>query len=130
LAGAKLNPAAGATTGKTPNVDFTNFDWLANQNGGQFDPVLFGDYRESQDAVIGDGDFSGGFFEDAFSIPDLNDPFHLNGPAEYPLASPDLMKQVEQRRDGDAVEGGCKMTPTADQKDLMTCHKIWFVDFL
>lgn len=35
------------------------------QNNGQFDPLLFGDYRESQDAILGDGDFNNGFFNDA-----------------------------------------------------------------
>lgn len=46
------------------------------QNGGQFDPVLFGDYRESQEAVIGDGDFNNGFFNDAF-------PFDFASPLNF-----------------------------------------------
>lgn len=50
-------------------------DWFAAQNGGQFDPALFGDYRESQMNIVGDGDFTGGFFADALAAPnDFNSP--------------------------------------------------------
>ncbi|PHH81454.1 hypothetical protein CDD82_734 [Ophiocordyceps australis] len=36
------------------NIDVSNpgFDWLANQNGGQFDPQLFGGYREPQENIL------------------------------------------------------------------------------
>jgi AP-1-like factor len=48
-----------------------SFDWLAQQNGGQFDPVLFGDYREPQDAITS-GDY--GFFSDALPFFDFSTP--------------------------------------------------------
>lgn len=53
----------------------TSLDRLVSQNNGQFDPVLLGDYRESQDAIIGDGDFNNGFFDDAF-LYDMSSPFN------------------------------------------------------
>ncbi|KAI9682398.1 MAG: DNA-binding transcription factor yap1 [Caeruleum heppii] len=59
--------SAGAST------NFNGIDWLAQQNGGQFDPVLFGDYREPQDAIT-TGDF-GAYFSEAFPLPDLGSPF-------------------------------------------------------
>lgn len=34
-----------------------SFDWLAQQNGGQFDPQLFGDYREPQDSILANPSF-------------------------------------------------------------------------
>ncbi|PHH61370.1 hypothetical protein CDD81_448 [Ophiocordyceps australis] len=36
------------------NIDVSSpgFDWLANQNGGQFDPQLFGGYREPQENIL------------------------------------------------------------------------------
>src|SRR5687768_4223328 len=45
------------------NFDNTNFDWLAQQNGGQFDPQLFGDYREPQNNVLANPSFDD-FFND------------------------------------------------------------------
>lgn len=60
----------------TPSVA-NSIDWLASQNGGQFDPVLFGDYRESQDAIVGDGDFNNGFFNEAFPF-DFGSPMNFN----------------------------------------------------
>lgn len=56
---------------------YGGIDWMASQNGGQFDPVLFGDYRESQDAVVGDGDFKNGFFNDAYPL-DFGSPLNLD----------------------------------------------------
>ncbi|KAL1306179.1 hypothetical protein AAFC00_004281 [Neodothiora populina] len=99
------NTFANLNSGNTnPSTDF-NFDWLANQNGGQFDPVLFGDYRDSQEAVIGDGDFNNGFFNDAFPY-DIGSPlnFDLNSPkvqTQQPMsASKSLLAEVEKARDG------------------------------
>ena len=44
--------------------------------------MLFGDYRETQEAIVGDGDFNNGFFNDAF-------PFDFGSPLNLPdLSSP------------------------------------------
>ena len=146
-----LSPArTGLTNAKTPSSDLTNFDWLASQNGGAFDPVLFGDYRDTQEAVIGGGDFSGGLFESsnglANTFPDLmNDPFSFNLatdttiPAQVqPTPKSNLMEQVNKQRDtgGDEYDAGLVMPRQQEQNklgppdgmrqpNLLTCHKIW-----
>ena len=101
-----------------------DFNWLAQQNGGSFDPVLFGDYRESQDAVVGQ-DF-GSFFNDAFPLPDLGSPFNsYNEVNTSTAAAPktDLMKQV------DAAQNGGENVAAArdDRNSMMTCNRIWYV---
>lgn len=127
------------------NFDF-GIDWLANQNGGQFDPVLFNDYRESQDAIIGGGDFSGGLFDDTFALPNLNNNFNFDlspqqnlfqtPSAPAPVANkPSLMDQVEACRNGEVGENDGLVIPAEDvqpiDKDkvqkaqMMTAHKIW-----
>ncbi|KAB8346161.1 hypothetical protein FH972_023207 [Carpinus fangiana] len=115
-------------------TDF-NFDWLATQNGGQFDPVLFGDYRESQAAVVGEGDFSGGFFEESLPFPDYNDSFNFNmsTPQTVPApiqSKPSLLDQVAASREGDDAEDAkklherCTQQKGDEQKAMMTAHKI------
>lgn len=89
--------------------DFDGFDWFAQQNGGQFDPVLFGEYRDPQDAILSQ-DF-GTFFDDAFPLPDLGSPF--NDPQttkKDPVIKPD---------EEEVVPG--------DKSQMMSCTKIWFV---
>lgn len=127
----------------TNNLDF-GIDWLANQNGGQFDPVLFNDYRESQDAIIGGGDFSGGLFDDTFGLPNLNNNFNFDLPQQNlfptpaPIANkPNLMEQVEACRNGEVGENDGLIIPAQDvqpidakkmeKAQMMTAHKIWYV---
>lgn len=121
---------------QTPGSDFNNFDWLSSQNGGQFDPVLFGDYRESQDNILGTGDFSGGFFDEA--IPPLDDSLFndfMPAPAKSPVQPqpakrPNLMEQVEQQRDGTDTDAFNEiMMNKIEQKatKMMTCPEVWYV---
>ena len=108
-------------TAITPGFDPNGINWLAQQNGGIFDPDLFGDYRESQDAVISQ-DF-GAFFNDAFPLPDLGSPEHpYNVIAPSPAPKVDLMKQVEAAREGED-----EVVPGEDRSRMMTCNKIWLV---
>jgi AP-1-like factor len=105
----------------TPSFDPNGFNWLAQQNGGGFDPVLFGEYREPQNAVVSQ-DF-GTFFNDAFPLPDLGSPLHnFNDVAPSPLPKADPISQVEtvQQEEEEVVPG-------EDGGKLMTCNKIWFV---
>lgn len=89
-------------------------DWFAQQNGGQFDPVLFGDWREPQDAVLSQ-DF-GDFFNDAFNIPELeNEPDHKQPPKH------DLVAQIDKKMDEDE-----EVVPGEDKSQLWTCTKIWY----
>ncbi|KAL9050708.1 MAG: hypothetical protein Q9162_006482 [Coniocarpon cinnabarinum] len=140
------------TNAKTPNSDSFSLDWLANQNGGQFDPVLFGDYREPQNNIVGDDIFSGGFFEDGMPFSDLNAPFNFNLSANNTKPTPapasgvfaqmqsqqsaqkkkiNLMDQVEQQQEGNYAGAPTDNDLAVPQYEdysapnLMTCQKIW-----
>ena len=135
--------APGLSNSQSSSSDLNNsFDWLAAQNGGQFDPVLFGDYRESQAAVVGNSEFSGGFFDDSLTFPDLNDPFNFNMATDRTISAPitassaaksaptkpDLMEQVRRQREGIEEETSVRAASDhsrEDTKTLMTCHTIW-----
>jgi AP-1-like factor len=98
-----------------------SFDWLAQQNGGQFDPVLFGDYREPQDAVLSQ-DY-GTFFNDAFLPHDLGSPFqNLNDPPSSSAPKKDLVSEIDRRLEDD--DDGL-VVPGEDPSQMMTCTKIW-----
>lgn len=104
----------------TPGLDANSFSLFAQQNGGGFDPVLFADYRESQDAVASQ-DF-GAFFNDAFPLPELGSPEHNFNDVVPSPAEPDLMAQV------DAAQGGHEGFVSAeDTSKMLTCNKIWSV---
>ncbi|KGO73951.1 Transcription factor PAP1 [Penicillium italicum] len=94
-------------------------DWLAHQNGGQFDPVLFGDWREPQDAVLSQ-DF-GSFFNEAFPLPDLGSPSHNLSEVATDAAQPkkNLVAQIDSRLEEDEV------VPGEDQSQMLSCTKIW-----
>ncbi|KAJ5133122.1 hypothetical protein N7448_001849 [Penicillium atrosanguineum] len=98
--------------------DSMGFDWLAQQNGGQFDPVLFGDWREPQDAVLSQ-DF-GSFFNDAFPLPDLGSPSHnLTEAATNQAPKKSLLAQIDSKLDEDEV------VPGEDKAQMLSCTKIW-----
>jgi AP-1-like factor len=95
-------------------------DLLAQQNGGQFDPVLFGDWREPQDAILSQ-DF-GTFFDDAFPLPDLGSPSHNFSEATKQPAAPkkDLIAEIDSKLDEDE-----EVVPGEDKSQMLTCNKIW-----
>ena len=90
-------------------------DWLVQENGGQFDPVLFGDYREPQEAIVS-GD--NGFFNDAFPLYDFS-PFNENSalvPPPENIATQDV--------DGIAVA----QPPSGNGKTVdVNCSQLWLV---
>ncbi|CAG8897140.1 unnamed protein product [Penicillium egyptiacum] len=93
-------------------------DWLAHQNGGQFDPVLFGDWREPQDAVLSQ-DF-GSFFNEAFPLPDLGSPSHnLSEVVTDAAPKKNLIARIDSRVEEDEV------VPGEDQSQMLSCTKIW-----
>lgn len=107
---------------------------------GNFDPVLFGDYRESNDAIVGGGNFTGGFFDDALlSAPfDFSSPSNLFGilqspqqsnatignAANAPTPSRNLMAEVEKTRDGDDDDTGIPAKKEGSGK-MISCNNIW-----
>ncbi|KAI5370787.1 Putative basic-leucine zipper domain, transcription factor PAP1, Yap1 redox domain superfamily [Septoria linicola] len=127
------------------NTDFTNPSPL-----NTFDPVLFGDYRDTNDAIVGGGDFTGGFFDDALnSVPfDYQSPSNLfgilqspqqaqatlpavNKPAAAPTPSRNLMAEIEKTCGGGdedyGLPGTQKTTTTkpTDGGKFISCNNIW-----
>lgn len=109
------------------NVPFTN----------TFDPVLFGDYRDPSESFLTNGDFGGGFFDEALNPAsfDLGSPSNLFGilqspaqthaqfPNNAPTPSRNLMAEVEKNRDGGDDDG----LPTMEsEKKLISCNNIWY----
>ena len=112
-------PIDGPAEGEDPPD--LGIDWLAHQNGGQFDPVLFGDWREPQDAVLSQ-DF-GSFFNEAFPLPDLGSPSHNLSEVATDATQPkkSLLAQIDSRLEEDEV------VPGEDQSQMLSCTKIWYV---
>lgn len=110
-----------------------NFDWFATQNGGQFDPVLFGDYRDPQTAIVGDGDFTGGFFNDAMAPSmDFTSPFNW-ADLTAPTGLTPAVQKTDPMGQADALLAGIdedEVVPGEDQSSLLSCHKIWCVSLL
>jgi AP-1-like factor len=101
-----------------PAYDTNGIDWFAQQNGNQFDPQLFGDYREPQDNILST-DFNDSFFNDAFSLPDLNSPFNFT-PSPVPPKK-DLVAQIEEKQNEDE-----EVVPGEDRAQLLSCNTIWY----
>lgn len=99
--------------------DNSGLDVMAQQNGGQFDPVLFGDWREPQDAILSQ-DF-GTFFDDAFPLPDLGSPSHNYNEMMDPSAHKKNPLADIEKLDEDEV------VPGEDQSQMLSCNKIWYV---
>jgi AP-1-like factor len=116
----KPSPAViNATLSPTPQLN--GIDYFANQNGGQFDPTLFGEYRDTQNAIVGEGDFTGGFFNDAFLNTGYGSPFHFGDtPA---VQKPNPLEEIERIQDGED-----EVVPGDDINSMLNCHKIWSVD--
>ncbi|KKK14482.1 hypothetical protein P175DRAFT_0440206 [Aspergillus ochraceoroseus IBT 24754] len=101
----------------TSNDNVQGFDFLAQQNGGQFDPLLFGDWREPQDAILSQ-DFNT-FFDDAFPLPDLGSPSHNLtevGARQQPKKS--ILEEIDSKLDEEVVPG-------EDKSQMLSCTKIW-----
>jgi len=99
-----------------------NFDWLAQQNGGQFDPQLFGDYREPQNNILAGNNFDDSFFNDALDA-DFFTPFNVPPVALPPknTASVDAVPQQEPSKAASDPLGLVK------GNDLIDCNKVWYV---
>ena len=104
---------------ETPVFDVNGIDWFAKQNNNQFDPQLFGDYRESQDNILSGDAFTDSFFADAFAMPDFNSPFNV---APSPVApKKDLVAQIDDKQNEEE-----EVVPGEDSSKLLTCNTIWY----
>jgi AP-1-like factor len=98
------------------NYGTTNFDWLAQQNGGQFDPQLFGDYREPQNNILANPSFDD-FFNDAIDT-DFLTPFNV-------APSPNLSQKKNICDEIDAQQDKVHEDPEQPDKSSMSCNQIW-----
>lgn len=99
------------------NVDFGagNLDWLTQQNGGQFDPQLFGGYREPQQNIMANPSFDD-FFNDAFDA-DFFTPYNT-------APSPNLVKKSNLIAEIDAKQNGVE--DEAPSGKNRKAHEIWY----
>lgn len=113
---------SGLTTGNGDGLggfgsfDFDSIDWLANQNGGQFDPQLFGGYREPQDNILASAGFDDSFFNDAFDA-DFLTPYNV--PPVAPVAKKDICAEIDAQKESD------DNIFTSFNGKLLTCNNIW-----
>lgn len=105
-------------TVKSTTISTSTIDDFVNQNGGQFDPTLFGEYRETQAAIVGEGDFTGGFFNDAFLNADYGSPFHFGDTPTVQKTNP--IEEIVRAQDGEE-----EVVPGEDVNSMLNCHKIW-----
>lgn len=91
---------------------------MAQQNGGAFDPVLFGDYRDPQDNILNSNSF-GDFFNDAYTLQDFGTPYYTGeGQPKNGVMNP-----VEVQKDASPRE----FVPEENKKQFLACDKLWFV---
>ena len=126
-------PSAPSTMIKQPELE-NGIDWLAQQNGGQFDPVLFGDYRDPQDNIMNSN--LGDFFGDAFFAQDFGTPFNTgelqSDPQQSqnsmsPPAPPkaDVIKECEAAQN--ANDDPAAVVQKEKQREFISCDKLWSV---
>jgi AP-1-like factor len=101
------------------NVDLTsnNLDWLTSQNGGQFDPQLFGDYREPQDNILANPSFDD-FFNDTVDF-DFFTPFNAAPAPNMGNKKTNILDEIDAQKDAVNAEPA---KPTN-----MHCTDIWYV---
>jgi len=125
--GTKDNPVprtmseSGITPGTlpTPGFDINSIDWFAQQNGNQFDPQLFGDYREPQDNILSTGLYDDTFFNEAFALPEFNSnsPFTLE---PSPAPKKDLVQEIDAKLNEED-----EVVPGEDTTQMLTCTNMW-----
>jgi AP-1-like factor len=102
------------------NIDLSNsnFDWLSQQNGGQFDPQLFGDYREPQENVLLNAPFDD-FFNDAIES-DFFTPYNMPPTGDMAKTNAHPKNLIDQI---DAEKESCDDEPL--KKQNMNCNQLW-----
>jgi AP-1-like factor len=103
-------------TTQAPAFDLNGIDFWAQQNGNQFDPQLFGDYREPQNNILNGGLYDDSFFTEAFALPEFNSPFSVE---QSPAPKKDLVKEIDDKLNEDD-----EVVP-ADHSNMLTCNTMW-----
>ncbi|KAL8304953.1 hypothetical protein RB597_004076 [Gaeumannomyces tritici] len=103
--------------GQFSSISMNDIDWLAQANNFQFDPQLFGGYREPQDHILGtNGTLGDHFFNEAWDV-DFTTPFNV--PMSPVVPKKDLIAEIDAAKEAD--------DPTEAKGELLTCNKIWYV---
>jgi AP-1-like transcription factor len=110
------------STSQFAGIDINpGIDWLAQQNGGQFDPQLFGDYREPQENILANTTFDDSFFNDALDA-DFFTPYNV---APSPAVSKkSLIGNIDAEQIADDDGASPRML---DEK--LSCNKMWYVTY-
>ncbi len=101
--------------GHFSNVEMNDFNWLP-QTDFQFDPQLFGDYRDPQENVLSIG-IDDSFFNDAFDV-DFTTPYNMPVTG---APKKDILAEIEAAKNADEL---------GTNGQLLTCNKIWSVPSL
>ncbi|EGY17906.1 hypothetical protein VD0002_g3820 [Verticillium dahliae] len=113
------NNSSNSNFGHFASVDNISFDWLAQQNGGQFDPQLFGDYRDTQNTVLPTATFDDSFFNDALDT-DFFMPYNMAPSPAVSKKSNNLIDQI------DAANNADDEVAKPDQIETnYGCTKVW-----
>ncbi len=114
-------PGANSGTLETPAFDINGIDWFAQQNNNQFDPQLFGDYREPQENILSGEAFGDSFFTDAFALGggDFTSPFNM-APSPVPPKK-DLVAQIDEKQNEED-----EVVPGEDTTQMLSCNTIWY----
>ncbi|ROW01228.1 hypothetical protein VMCG_05834 [Cytospora schulzeri] len=111
--------------GHFSHIDMNDLNFLSSTNNFQFDPQLFGSYREPQENILGNG-LDDGFFNEAFDM-DFTTPYFAPSPVaqkkDAHKAAPD-MGDIISRIDAAKNEDTTELVQTNDGQ-LLTCNKIW-----
>ncbi|RAL67157.1 hypothetical protein DID88_007935 [Monilinia fructigena] len=111
-----VNSAPG--NNETAAFDVNGIDWFAQQNNNQFDPQLFGDYREPQNNILSNDAFTlDGFFADAFDVPDFNSPFNVSKSNDCQEGSRATIDEKQNEDD--------EVVPAEDRSTMLSCNTIW-----
>ncbi|KAK0742497.1 transcription factor PAP1-domain-containing protein [Apiosordaria backusii] len=107
--------------------DVNDFNWLP-QTDFQFEPQLFGDYREPQESILSNG-FDDSFFNEALEA-DFLTPYNLPVTTEVPAPKPNILAQIDAAKESDQVTpSGQLLTCTSIWEKLQTCPKVQNGDF-
>ncbi|KAK1755728.1 putative transcription factor pap1 protein [Echria macrotheca] len=94
------------------NMEMPDFNFLP-QNF-EFDPQLFGDYREPQESILSNA-FDDSLFNDAIEM-DFPTPYNMPLATPASTAKMNLIAQIDAAKDADDVGASGQ---------LLTCNKIW-----
>lgn len=129
--------AAPTPAASTSSFDINSLDWLAAQNGNQFDPQLFGDYREPHDNIL-TGLYDDSFFNEAFAMPGefSGSQFTLDATPQHQTTAQTTQTpqhQPQQQHHGakrdligeiDAQLGEEEVVPA--ESEMLTCTNMWY----